>query len=136
LDGVTRQERLPLHIGRGDMRWAGGPVKGQVRLGTMDRPAAASRRWRARVRRSGIGLTLGKFCPGVVADAVLRSGGISNAADPWGDVMKFIVEVDFPLEPFSTYVRQGTAGEKIGGVPALSSPRSSTSPTTAQDAAP
>lgn len=45
---------------------------------------------------------------------MLRSGGISNAADPWGDVMKFIVEVDFPLEPFSTYVRQGTAGEKIG----------------------
>ena len=30
--------------------------------------------------------------------------------------MKFIVEVDFPLEPFSTYVRQGTAGEKIGEV--------------------
>lgn len=26
--------------------------------------------------------------------------------------MKFIVEVDFPLEPFSTYVRKGTAGEK------------------------
>jgi hypothetical protein len=34
----------------------------------------------------------------------------------WGDVMKFIVEVEFPLEPFSTYVRQGTAGEKIGAV--------------------
>jgi hypothetical protein len=33
-----------------------------------------------------------------------------------GDVMKFIVEVDFPLEPFSTYVRKGTAGEKIGEV--------------------
>jgi len=30
--------------------------------------------------------------------------------------MKFIVEVDFPLEPFNTYVRQGTAGEKIGEV--------------------
>src|ERR1035441_2361556 len=30
--------------------------------------------------------------------------------------MKFIVEVGFPLEPFSTYVRQGTAGEKIGEV--------------------
>jgi hypothetical protein len=30
--------------------------------------------------------------------------------------MKFIVEVDFPLEPFSTYVRKGTAGEKIGEV--------------------
>jgi hypothetical protein len=30
-----------------------------------------------------------------------------------GDVMKFIVEVDFPLEPFSTYIRQGTAGEKM-----------------------
>ena len=28
--------------------------------------------------------------------------------------MKFIVEVNFPLEPFSTYVRKGTAGEKIG----------------------
>ena len=28
--------------------------------------------------------------------------------------MKFIVEVDFPLEPFSSYVRQGSAGEKIG----------------------
>ncbi len=30
--------------------------------------------------------------------------------------MKFIVEVDFPLEPFNTYVRQGNAGEKIGEV--------------------
>jgi len=28
--------------------------------------------------------------------------------------MKFIVEVDLPLEPFNTYVRNGTAGEKIG----------------------
>jgi len=28
--------------------------------------------------------------------------------------MKFIVEVSFPLEPFNTYVRQGTAGQKIG----------------------
>lgn len=28
--------------------------------------------------------------------------------------MKFIVEVSFPLEPFNTYVRKGTAGEKIG----------------------
>lgn len=27
--------------------------------------------------------------------------------------MKFIVEVDFPHEPFNTYVRKGTAGEKI-----------------------
>ena len=47
---------------------------------------------------------------------MLGSGSISNAADLWGDVMKLIVEVDFPLEPFSTYVRQGTAGEKIGEV--------------------
>ena len=30
--------------------------------------------------------------------------------------MKFIVEVDFPLEPFNTYVREGTAGAKIGEV--------------------
>ena len=30
--------------------------------------------------------------------------------------MKFIVEVDLPLEPFNTYVRNGTAGEKIGEV--------------------
>ena len=30
--------------------------------------------------------------------------------------MKFIIEVDFPHEPFNTYVRQGTAGEKIGEV--------------------
>ena len=30
--------------------------------------------------------------------------------------MKFIVEAEFPLEPFSTYVRQGSAGEKIGEV--------------------
>ncbi len=30
--------------------------------------------------------------------------------------MKFIVEVGFPLEPFNTYVRKGTAGEKIGEV--------------------
>jgi len=30
--------------------------------------------------------------------------------------MKFIIEVEFPHEPFSTYVRQGTVGEKIGEV--------------------
>ncbi|HBW20678.1 MAG TPA: panthothenate synthetase [Actinobacteria bacterium] len=30
--------------------------------------------------------------------------------------MKFIVEVAFPLEPFNTYVRKGTAGAKIGEV--------------------
>ena len=30
--------------------------------------------------------------------------------------MKFIVEVDCPVEPFNTYVRSGTAGEKIGEV--------------------
>ena len=30
--------------------------------------------------------------------------------------MKFIIEVEFPLEPFNTYVRQGTIGEKIGEV--------------------
>jgi hypothetical protein len=30
--------------------------------------------------------------------------------------MKFIVEVEFPLEPFSTYVREGTVGGKIGEV--------------------
>ena len=28
--------------------------------------------------------------------------------------MKFIVEVDMPLEPFNTFVREGTAGQKIG----------------------
>lgn len=28
--------------------------------------------------------------------------------------MKFIVEVDFPTEPFNTYVRKGVAGERIG----------------------
>ena len=31
-------------------------------------------------------------------------------------VMKFIVEVAFPLEPFNTYVRKGIAGEKIAEV--------------------
>lgn len=30
--------------------------------------------------------------------------------------MKFMVEVEFPLEPFNTYVRSGTVGEKIGEV--------------------
>jgi hypothetical protein len=30
--------------------------------------------------------------------------------------MKFIVEVAFPLEPFSTHVRKGVAGEKIAEV--------------------
>jgi hypothetical protein len=30
--------------------------------------------------------------------------------------MKFIVEVDLPLEPFNTLVRKGEAGEKIGEV--------------------
>jgi hypothetical protein len=34
----------------------------------------------------------------------------------WGDVMKFIVEADLPMEPFCTYVRQGIAGEKLGAV--------------------
>jgi hypothetical protein len=28
--------------------------------------------------------------------------------------MRFIVEASFPVEPFSTYVRQGVAGQKIG----------------------
>jgi hypothetical protein len=28
--------------------------------------------------------------------------------------MKFIVEASFPHEPFNTYVREGTAGQKIG----------------------
>ena len=28
--------------------------------------------------------------------------------------MKFIVEASFPLEPFNSYVRDGTIGEKIG----------------------
>jgi hypothetical protein len=28
--------------------------------------------------------------------------------------MKFIVEVSFPLEPFSSFVRDGTIGQKIG----------------------
>ena len=52
------------------------------------------------------------------ADTGVSAAGESahELADPWGDVMKFIVEVDFPLEPFSTYVRKGTAGEKIGEV--------------------
>jgi hypothetical protein len=30
--------------------------------------------------------------------------------------MKFIVEASFPHEPFNTYVREGTAGEKIGEI--------------------
>jgi hypothetical protein len=30
--------------------------------------------------------------------------------------MKLIVEVDFPLEPFNTYVREGTLGRKIAEV--------------------
>jgi len=30
--------------------------------------------------------------------------------------MKFIVEVSFPHEPFNSYVRDGTAGQKIGEV--------------------
>lgn len=30
--------------------------------------------------------------------------------------MKFIVEVGFPTEPFNTYVRQGTAGQKLGEI--------------------
>jgi hypothetical protein len=31
-----------------------------------------------------------------------------------GEAMKFIVVVDFPLEPFSTYLRHGAAAGKIG----------------------
>jgi hypothetical protein len=30
--------------------------------------------------------------------------------------MKFIIDFDFPQEPFNTYLRQGTAGAKIGEV--------------------
>jgi hypothetical protein len=30
--------------------------------------------------------------------------------------MKFIIDLDFPQEPFSTFLRHGTAGEKIGEV--------------------
>ena len=30
--------------------------------------------------------------------------------------MKFIVEVSFPTEPFNTYVRKGTAGQKLGEI--------------------
>lgn len=30
--------------------------------------------------------------------------------------MKFVVEVGFPTEPFNTYVRQGTAGQKLGEI--------------------
>ncbi|MGN6753092.1 MAG: hypothetical protein ACTHJJ_11135 [Intrasporangium sp.] len=30
--------------------------------------------------------------------------------------MKFIVEVEFPVEPFNTLVRKGVAGEKVGEV--------------------
>jgi hypothetical protein len=30
--------------------------------------------------------------------------------------MKFIVEADFPTEPFNSYVRKGVAGDKIGEV--------------------
>ena len=30
--------------------------------------------------------------------------------------MKFIVEVDMPMEPFNTFVREGTVGQKIGEV--------------------
>lgn len=44
---------------------------------------------------------------------LLTRGG---PVDPWGDVMKFIVEVGFPLKPFNTYLRQGTARAKIGTV--------------------
>jgi hypothetical protein len=33
-----------------------------------------------------------------------------------GGVMKFIIDLDFPQEPFSTFLRHGTAGEKIGEV--------------------
>jgi len=30
--------------------------------------------------------------------------------------VKFIIEVAFPHEPFNTYVREGTAGQKLGEV--------------------
>ena len=49
-----------------------------------------------------------------------RPGGTSRrAGDPTlvpEPIMKFIVEVTFPLEPFSTYVRKGEAGPKIAEV--------------------
>jgi hypothetical protein len=46
--------------------------------------------------------------------------------------MKFIVEVDLPLEPFNTYVRDGTAGAKIGEVIGAIKPEVIYSPTTRQ----
>jgi hypothetical protein len=30
--------------------------------------------------------------------------------------MKFIIDVDLPMEPFNTYVRAGTAGQKVSEV--------------------
>ena len=42
--------------------------------------------------------------------------GISSWLTVGRGAMKFVVEVEFPLEPFNTYVRKGSIGEKIGEV--------------------
>jgi hypothetical protein len=49
-----------------------------------------------------------------------------DAADPWGVVMKFIVDVDFPPEPLNAYLRQHTAQGRSARCSTLSSPESST----------
>ena len=36
--------------------------------------------------------------------------------------MRFLVEIEWPMEPFSTYVREGTAGDVIGSILAAIKP--------------
>jgi hypothetical protein len=47
---------------------------------------------------------------------MIYTSGTRGAEQKEGAGVKFIVKVVFPLEPFNTYVRQGTAWENIGRV--------------------
>jgi hypothetical protein len=76
---------------------------------------------------------LGKLGPYPGSRCRVKVWAVSaDAADiPWGDIMKFIIEVEFPLEPFNTYVVRARSGIGSARWSALSSPRSSTSLTAA-----
>ena len=70
--------------------------------------------------------TPGKLDPALAADAMLGSGQFSNAADLWGDVMKFVVDFGYPLEPFNPLRPLGHGRKKIGELLGVVEPRSST----------
>lgn len=70
--------------------------------------------------------TPGRLDPALAADAMLGSEHFSNAADLWGDVMKFVVEFGCPPEPFNPPCLLGHRRKKIGELPGAVEARSST----------